>query len=312
MKRLPLIWRVFVSTSLFTTLLFVVIGYIVQDHSSRATALMLEDELGSSFRAYESLWRSRSEFLRSISQVISGMPDVRAAFGTGDKATIRDTAGELWSRISRADAIFLVTDPEGRVIASLGDSGLLSQSSPLLSIPAVQAAAPRFPEQGSGFVFLGNRLHQVVVTPVYVDSGRGRALLNVLVAGFAVDDTLAATLKESTGGSDSLIIAHGDVVASTLPADAARQLARAKLAGNGLQPVRVGPETWSVLSTELNDVAGNPVGELRILRPFTSASRRLADLRVEIAVVWAAAILFALLITFLVANRLLGPVKLLD
>src|SRR3982751_6776871 len=108
MKRLPLIWRVFVSTSLFTTLLFVLIGYIVQSHSSRTTTVMLEDELRSSFLAYESLWRSHAEYLGSVSQLISGMPDVRSAFGTGDGATIRDTAGEVWGRVSGADAVFLV------------------------------------------------------------------------------------------------------------------------------------------------------------------------------------------------------------
>src|SRR3954451_23394218 len=197
MKRLPLIWRVFVSTSLFTTLLFVVIGYIVQDHSSRATALMLEDELGSSFRAYESLWRSRSEFLRSISQVISGMPDVRAAFGTGDGATIRDTAGELWSRISQSDAVFFVTDPEGRILASL--SNWAPQS--VKSIDAVRTARARFPEQSSGFTMLGDQLHQIVVTPVYVDSGSGSALITVLVAGFPVNNELAGELPQLTGGS---------------------------------------------------------------------------------------------------------------
>ena len=52
--------------------------------------------------------------------VVSRMSDVRAAFSTGDAATIRDTAKELWDKISREDAIFLVTDPRGKVIASLG------------------------------------------------------------------------------------------------------------------------------------------------------------------------------------------------
>ena len=118
MKRLPLIWRVFLSTSLVTTLMFVLIGYMVQRHTTRTTDLMLAEEMRASFRAYDSLWKSRTELLASVSRVISGMPDVRAAFGTRDGATIRDTAGELWSRVSQSDAVFLVTDPEGRVLAS--------------------------------------------------------------------------------------------------------------------------------------------------------------------------------------------------
>ena len=52
----------------------------------------------ASFHAYDSLWRSRAEMLASVSLVISRMSDVRAAFSTGDQATIRDTAKELWTR----------------------------------------------------------------------------------------------------------------------------------------------------------------------------------------------------------------------
>lgn len=308
MRRLPLIWRVFLSTSLFTTLLFMLIGYIVQSHTTHTTSVMLEEELRSSFRAYDSLWRSRAEYLGSISRVISGLPEVRSAFGTGDGATILDTAGEVWSRVSAADAVFLVTDPEGKVIASL--SSTLPKS--LQRIGAVAAVAANFPEQGRGFSFLGERLHQVVITPVYVDSGRGPALINVLVAGFAVDDTLARTLKDSTAGSESIITARGRLIASTLLREEAEKLAAIQLRPDVLQETGAGNETWTVLATPLNDVTGRPIGELRVLRPLSSASRRIADLRLDIAAIWAAAILFALLVTFVAANKLLGPVKLLN
>ena len=48
------------------------------------------------------------------------MSDVRSAFMTQDQATIRDTAQQLWSQVSEQDASFLVLDPTGPVIASLG------------------------------------------------------------------------------------------------------------------------------------------------------------------------------------------------
>lgn len=212
MSRLPLLWRIYLSTSIITTLLFVLVASLAQSYALSTTTSMLEEELRSSFRAYQSLWNSRSEQLASLSQVISGMADVRAAFGTGDAATIRDSAAELWSRISRLDAIFVVTDPHGAVIASLSGTSFV----PPQKIDAVERVSAAFPKQGSGFWFLGPRLFQIVVTPVYVDSARGPALLNVLVAGFAVDDSLVAALRNSTAGSDSLIIAGGRVVASTV------------------------------------------------------------------------------------------------
>lgn len=308
MKRLPLLWRVFLSTSIVTTLLFVLIGYLVNSHSLRTTMSVLDAELRSSFHAYESLWSSRAQHLADMSRLISGMAHVRAAFGTGDEATIRDSASELWSRISRSDAMFLVTDPNGAVIASLSGTAL----EPPRIVDAVTRVAAQFPKQGSGFWFAGKRLFQVVITPVYVDSPRGAALINVLVAGYAVDDSFAGALKASTAGSDSIIIARGKVVASTLPASVAGPLAAARVTPGALQQVRSGADTWSVLPMELADVTGTRIGEVRVLRPFTSTSQTLAGLRLQIAVVWALAMLSALAVTFVLARRLLRPVRQLD
>src|SRR5581483_6248077 len=90
-----LLWRILFSTSIAITLLFAVTGWIVQSQFLRIASLSLEEEVRASFQAYESLWRARAQRLASVSMVLSRMSDVRAAFGTGDVATIRDTAGEL-------------------------------------------------------------------------------------------------------------------------------------------------------------------------------------------------------------------------
>jgi len=119
-SRLSLLWKILLSTSIALTLLFAVMGWIVQDNATRAMSASLNEEVQASFRAYDSLWRSRADTLAAVSLVISRMSDVRAAFSTGDQATIRDSAGELWKQISNQDAIFLVADPQGKVLASLG------------------------------------------------------------------------------------------------------------------------------------------------------------------------------------------------
>src|SRR5436853_250792 len=81
-------------------------------------------------------------------------------------------------------ALFLVTDPRGRVIASLGGAPSSSLSRDL---PVVRTAASQFPRQATGFMERDGHLFQIAVTPVYVESVRGQALLNVLVAGYAID-----------------------------------------------------------------------------------------------------------------------------
>lgn len=282
MSRLPLLWRVFLSTSLVTTALFVVIAVLAQTHLLRTTANMLDEELRASFRAYEAVWKTRAESLASVSRVISGMSDVRAAFGTGDQATIRDTAGELWSRVSPANAVFFVTDPTGRVIASLGGT-------PPARIEAVATVSRRFPAQASGFSFIGDRLHQVVITPVYVDAGGGRGLINILVAGFAVDSAMLAGLKEAAGSDLSL-----------------------HLGGKTMASTAAGVEDWATLATPLTGLDGKEIGELRFLRPRSAVNHRLNELRLQFAGIWAVAILITLAVTFTAAQRLLRPIRQLD
>ena len=68
-------------------------------------------------------------------------------------------------------------------------------------LPVVRQASRKFPEQAAGFLLQDGLPYQVVVTPVYVQSGRGPALLNVLVAGYLVDDSVLAELKQASGGS---------------------------------------------------------------------------------------------------------------
>ncbi len=208
--RLSLLWKILLSTSIALTLLFAITGWIVQASATRAMEASLADETDASFHAYDSLWRSRAEMLGSVSLVLSRMSDVRAAFSTGDEATIRDTAGELWSKVagqsaSSKNAIFLVTDPRGKVMASLGGSLADALKEDL---PIVREASANFPKQASGFMMSGGHLYQVAVTPVYVQAGAGLGLLNVLVAGYAVDQELAQR-PEGLNGRERILLSGG-------------------------------------------------------------------------------------------------------
>ena len=65
-------------------------------------------------------------------------------------------------KISPSNAMFLVTDPAGKVIASLSGSGPMAFEKQL---DVVRQAAPRFPEQSSGFYSRNGDLYHVSVTP---------------------------------------------------------------------------------------------------------------------------------------------------
>src|SRR5690348_14531967 len=183
-SRLPLLAKILLSTSVAITVLFGITGEIVLAHIGRTMSDTLEEEVRNSFQAYTSLLKSREDLLSSVSRILATIPPVRLAFSTGDRATIQDTASELWSKISDSNAIFLVTDPAGKVLASLGGIAPISLEKRLDIVPEL---AGQFPRQASGFLLRNGQLYHISVTPVYVDSTGEAALLNVLVAGYHVD-----------------------------------------------------------------------------------------------------------------------------
>ena len=307
--RLPLLTRVMLSTSVAVTVLFGITGQIVLRHVEQTMSQSLQEEVEASFHSYVSLWKARTDLLSNVSQIIAGMPDVRAAFGTGDQATIRDTAGELWSKISSLRGVFLVTDPSGRVVSSLG-----GVTAPSLgrNLELVRAAASRFPEQSSGFYLAGQDLFHFAVTPVYVQSANGpNALINVLVAGYRVDALVAQQLKEATN-SEFLFVTPAGLITSTLnPRATDRIVADLAVTGQGRR-VTDGVIEYAWSETPLADLSGNPLGKVYILRSFASAQQRIASMKNNILMLWLFAMMAGLLLTYLLARRIVDPVRELD
>lgn len=307
--RGSLLPKLLLSTSIALTLLFAATGWILQRQVVNMTEQTLIDETRAAFEAYESLWQSRAQELASSSLILSHMADVRAAFSTADPATIRDTAGELWQKISRQEAIFIVTDPRGRVIAALPRT---PQTGDWRDLGVVRDAGSRFPEQSSGFMINAGRLYQIAVTPVYVQATEGQALINVLVAGYEVNSHAAGQLKEATGGSDFVFTAEGQVIASTLQPALTAQLQSFHPRGADLETVMLGDAQNMVLVDPLKNVQGQPVGDLRVVRSSEQARQRIRRLQIDVILIWLAALIVALTLMWLLARSILRPVERLD
>src|ERR1019366_6695359 len=200
-----------------------------------------------------------------------------------------------------------VTDPRGEVIASLGGGQVLGDN-----IEAVREAAPRFPAQTAGFAVERGRLYELVVTPVYVQTASGSGLLNVLVAGFPVDQSVALQLRTQTGGSDFLFIANGAVVASTLPAAGSASIAAQYKSSSKLQRLGLADGEFAVLGSPLRNLEGAPAGDLLIVRSFDLIRRNINALLRNLVLIWAAAVLAGLAISGFLAHRILKPIRELD
>ncbi|HLK69802.1 MAG TPA: ATP-binding protein [Bryobacteraceae bacterium] len=306
-SRLSLLTKLLLSTSVAVTVLFALTGELVLGRLTQTMSDSLEAEVQNGFQAYSSLFHSRAELLSSVSRLLASMADVRSVLSTGDRATIENTAGELWANVADSSAIFLVTDPDGKVIASLGGA----TNNPLdRDLMVVQEAAKRFPEQSTGFLLQKGEMYQISVIPVYVDSSHGSALFKVFVAGYHVDATVVQQLKQRTN-SDFVVTTPGRVVVSTLNPRATDTVVHAIERDPNAERISDGVTQYARLVTPLQDISGRPVGAICILRSFEGA-QKIARLYTLIVLIWALAVSFGLGLTYLMARRIIAPVKQLD
>jgi signal transduction histidine kinase len=309
-SRLSLLWKILLSTSVAVTILFAITGYIVLSAINRTMYASLEQEVQNSFHAYTSLWKYREDMLSTTTLMLSELPQVRSAFSTGDKATISDTAGDLWRKISDANAIFLVFSPFGQYVTSLdGDPApALARNKDIF-----KAASAKFPKQSKGFFLQDGDLYNISVTPVYVDSSDGGQSLNsVLIAGYRIDALVAQQLKEATGSEFLFLRPGGPPVASTLNPRATNVVVRNLGATQASELVSDGLSKYARFETPLTDIAGRKVGALCILRGFDGAQRQIDSLYSKIVVLWMLAVSAGLGVTYLLARRIVQPVEELD
>jgi signal transduction histidine kinase len=304
----PLRWRLFLATSTTVTLLFALAGWALEHYVISVADDSARAEIQASIRSYDAIWKARTQVLLATTAVMGAMSDVRAAFQTRDDKTIRDSAEELWSRVSDQSAVFLVLDPQGRLISTLGKntSGLSPSTIPIADLTG------RFPDQLSGYLRDGTTLFYVVLTPVFVQGSREPLLLNILCAGFRIDDQTAREMKSLAPGSDFAFIDGKRVFASTLDSRIASDLPSFVVSGRASSSKALWRDEFIVFHRPLTDLRGRTVAELGILYSYAHVRASLAQLRRVVALIWILTIAAALAISSYMTRRLLRPVKLLD
>jgi signal transduction histidine kinase len=266
-------WKIWLAVFGSVTLLFGVTGWILQRHAIDSATRSLEEEMRGRVRAYEAVWQARQEMLGTAALLMSSLPNVRAAFGTQDAATIRDSAAELQGMLAeglREKSFFVVCDPRGVPIATIA-----GKAPAMATWPTVEAAV----RQKSGFFVQGRAIYQLVLTPVMVDSARGPAMISLLVAGYPESER-----PEQLTGSEFVFSVAGETVE------------------------RPGVR----LDRPLPGLDGKPVGTLSIFRTPGPAERELANLQRELIWMWAAAMGLSVVLSFFLARRIVEPIGALD
>lgn len=302
--RFSLLAKIYLATAVALTALFAAAGWYFVYQASSALHDGVEKEVRASLGAVNASLDSRTEHLATASSLLASMSDVRAAFGTRDSATVRDTAGEFWARAQGgyadvSSAAFVVAGPGGVVLASVGvqEPAALSMGR---SLPAglLTPAQRDFPRQSRAFALWDGAVWQVLTTPVYVDSGTHAALLSILVAAYPVTEQTLRELKSRTGGIDFLLRVNSSTTVSTTADTAAHIVSR--------------PEHFAIHKTVLNDGEGKALAEMWAVRSFQDVDARVTALRRTMVLAWLIAMTIGLALSYLLSRRIVHPIRALN
>jgi signal transduction histidine kinase len=247
--RLSLPVKILLATSCVVTVLSGITLSIVLGNINRSLpgSLKEKEEVRDSYRTCESVLQVRQELMRSAGRVVSEMKEARPAIGTGGNAAIEAGARELWAKVSRPDAIYPITDPNGKLLASPG--GVTSLP------PALRDAT------GRDFLF-DNNFGKIAFPPNPRAATVTRAIL--------------------VNTKDAGMLSYGKHKYS-----------------------------WS-RQQQLQDISRNKAAEECIVRSFEDDERRIADLSTSILRLWLGSMCAGLGLSYLLARRILEPVKQLD
>src|SRR6185503_529452 len=308
--------RVFAMTALLVTLAVgaaVVATYLYGNKVAHETA---RQALSRASSVQTTLQQQRQEQLQLIARVFTGDQDIVAyiAEGAAQHGSILDLLEERQNDLGYDFAMAL--DPQGKVIARTDNPDAVGED--LSQRPLIKRAQAEF--EATGFWKQDKRLFNAVAVPLAVD----QILQGFLVAGFAIDNEDADQVRKISDADVAVLADEGGkpiVVATTLgPAEVEELLAHLQQhnmvdtvmkRGESLEQVdlQLHGGRWIGLLRPVADASGNRVGAVVSLASLDAELLPFQRIVTLLAIVGAAAILIALLFSFLLGRRVFKPVR---
>ncbi len=294
--------RIFLASALLAVLVIAFAIYLVNARVTREAEAELQRGVVEAGSLVEQHRTTLFNTFTVMARLIADLPKLKAAVGTNDPPTVAPVALEYQRQLG--STLFIVTDPQGRVLSAVG---LSTAEAEALSHRAgiAEGLAGR---EGSALLAGRGGVMQVVTVPISVGLVRPE-LLGALTVGFLLDDALAEQFKQTTG-SDIAFAAEGRILASTLPAAWNPQLA-ALLGSEGVSRIRLGSSEYVALLRPLARAAsGTPPAQaptVVVLRSRTAQLQFLDAIHAGLAVAAVFAVLLATLLSYGVARTITRP-----
>jgi signal transduction histidine kinase len=303
MTRLRLQSQLLLSTLLIICALTGAILLIIRHTVRNQIADQVKFSTEASFQEFETVQKQLQLQLSRTASLLAEIPTLKALMTTHDAPTIQDGSVPFW-RLAGSD-LFLLADPEGRVVAlDLTKRGLDRGAAENNLKTSLQAG------QDSAWWYSGGRLYWIFLRPILAGSGADAKVLGLVAIGYETNSRIAEQLG-FVAESKIVLLADNRIIASTFSPDEEaaiqkRILAGEILPGTAASEVTLGNDTYQVAQVTLQANPPSPV-ECYVFISLTRPMAFLRQLNRTILVVGLTAILLASLSLRFVAGTITHP-----
>ncbi len=295
--------RIFLASTLLATVSIGFAVYFVSNRLRTEAEAELQRDLTEAATLVDQQRATLFDNFTRTARLIADLPKFKAVVETRDPPTVEPIARDYHQQV--LSDLFLVTDPDGHVLAAIGGSAASSpQARQAPGIARARAGAPTmaFWPHPTGVL-------QVVSLPVTIGLDRPE-ILGTLTVGYLLDDERAASLKALTGADIAFAI-DGEVRSSTLGAEAHSRLA-ALLTSDRVPRVMIGDSEYAALVTPLRPLsdaepASSAVPLGIVLRSRTERMRTLSAIQTGLGFAALATVLLAAAVSYGVARTITRP-----
>jgi signal transduction histidine kinase len=289
--------RIFLASALLAVLSCGVALFFVNRRVTNEAERSLRREMLVSGAIIDQLRTTRTETYTITARLIADSPTLKATMTTSDAPTVQNDLRKYGPLLNAAN-LLLVTDNKGDVMATSGDASaaarLLAGQAAVKNALAGKETVSVLPQP--------NGILQVVTVPISLFQTQPQ-ILGTLSAGFLLDDSLAARLKEITG-SDVAFGMDGRILATTLPRDADAILA-AHLATSDVTTASIGGDDYAVV---LRPLGANDTGAVALLlRSCAEQLQFFRAIQTGLTATAVVAVALATLLSFAVARTITRP-----
>jgi len=274
--------------------------------SRKATALAndtIRADLKQTLSVFDTFQKDRYEKLKIANKIIAENPYIQAYIQEADSNSILDLAKQTEERI-KSDFIF-VTDDEGTILARTDKPGASGQS--MANVPLIASALDG--DEASGLMQENENLYNAIAVPVVT----GDVITATLAVGYAINNPLAAQIKELTHSETAFFIAqdHLDLIASTITSDKEDLTQAVSSAGKPDESFefQMGPEKFVGVYRPLKNLDGKMLGRFAAFRSLDRELFAFRQFQKNILVVGIGMMVVAFLLSFLGSRQITGPLR---